>query len=408
MTQGRAAAAFVPVTALFFAWGFICANNDPLIAAMRAIFHLSYTAALFTQIVFFLAFATMSLPAAALLARLGALRTILAALATMILGCLVIQGTAWAPHFALVLAGLFVLATGIVALQVAANPLAAMLGSSEHSHFRLTLAHSFNSLGMVCGVHFGARLILASEGLRPGAAQLDGVAAVNHAFLIIAALLVLLALLVVLAGRKIAMAPVPDERRARLIDAIRSRQALLGAGGIALYVGAEVTIGSMLILHLASARTLDLTLADAGALVANFYWGGALFGRFAGSWALRHISAPRLLRIAAGMAVLLCGSALALPGPIGAWCLLAVGLFNSVMFPAIFSITLERSSASASATSGLLCVAIGAGAALPLLAGQIADHFGLHWSFAVALASYAYILLFATTRPAAVRGAGSA
>jgi FHS family L-fucose permease-like MFS transporter len=259
------------------------------------------------------------------------------------------------------------------------------------------LAHSFNSLGMVCGVHFGARLILASEGLQPGAAQIEGVAAVNHAFLIIAMLLVLLALLVVLVRRKIVIIPVPDERQAKLLDAIRSRQALLGAGGIALYVGAEVTIGSMLILHLASVRTLNLTLADAGAFVANFYWGGALVGRFAGSWALRHISAPRLLMIAAGMAVLLCGSALALPGPIGAWCLLAVGLFNSVMFPAIFSITLERSSASASATSGLLCVAIGAGAALPLLAGQIADHFGLHWSFAVALAAYAYILLFAAT-----------
>jgi FHS family L-fucose permease-like MFS transporter len=403
LREGRAAAAFVPVTALFFAWGFICANNDPLIAAMRAIFGLSYTAALFTQIVAFLAFATMALPAAALLARWGALRTILAALATMILGCLIIQTSAWTPHFLLVLAGLFVLMTGIVALQVAANPLAAMLGPPEHSHFRLTLAHGFNSLGVVCGVHFGARLVLGSAGLAPGATQLAGIAAVNRAFLIIAALVAGLALLVLLVRRQILAAPMEEQRPARIADALRSRPALLGAAGIALYVGAEVAIGSMLILYLASPGVLDLSLADSGAHVANFYWGGALVGRFAGSWALRHFPAWALLAAAAGMALALCAAALVLPGPVGARCLLAVGLFNSVMFPAIFSLTLERSEVSASATSGLLCLAIGGGAVLPLFSGQIADHFGLHWSFAIALAAYAYVLVFAMMGPAAPR-----
>lgn len=403
MSHARAVAAFVPVTALFFAWGFICANNDPLIAAMRAIFDLSYTAALFTQIVSFLAFATMALPAAALLARLGAFRTILAALATMILGCLIIQTTAWTPHFLLVLAGLFVLVTGIVALQVAANPLAATMGPPEHSHFRLTLAHGFNSLGVVCGVHFGARLVLGSTGLAPGATQLAGIAAVNRAFLIIAALVAGLALLVLLARRQIRSAPVVEPGPAHIADAMRSRPALLGAAGIALYVGAEVAIGSLLILHLASPEVLGLSLADAGARVANFYWGGALVGRFAGSWALRHFPAPQLLATAAAIALALCAAALALPDATGAWCLLAVGLFNSVMFPAIFSLTLERSHASAAATSGLLCLAIGAGAVVPLIAGQIADRFGLHWSFAVALLAYAYIVAFALrSRP--VRG----
>lgn len=405
MTQGNAAAAFVPVTALFFAWGFICANNDPLIAAMRTIFDLSYTVALFTQIVSFLAVATMSLPAALLLARFGAVRAILVALGAMILGCAIIQTTVLMPHFALVLAGLFVLASGVAALQVAANPLAAMLGPAEHSHFRLTLAHAFNSLGMVCGVHFGARLILGSEGLRAGATQAAGIAAVNRAFLIIGGLLLGLTLLVLLARRQIGAASVTDARGSSLLAALRSRWALLGAGGIALYVGAEVSIGSVLILYLASPGTLDLALADAGAHVANFYWGGALVGRFAGSWLLRRAPAPLLLGGAAGMAAALCASALVLPGPVGAWCLLAVGLFNSVMFPAIFSLTLERSDASASATSGLLCVAIGAGAVVPLLAGQIADHAGLQWSFAAALAAYAYILAFATMRSAGQRAA---
>lgn len=392
--QGRAAGAFAPVTALFFAWGFICANNDPLIAAMRAIFDLSYTAALFTQIVSFLAFATMSLPLAWLLGRIGALRTILAALATMLLGCLILQGTAWAPHFALVLAGLFVLASGVVGLQVAANPLAALLGPPERSAFRLTLAHGFSALGMVCGVHFGARLILGSEGLREGAARAAGIAAVNRAFLIIAAMLVALALLVALGRRAIAAVPIAVPPGARL-RALRARWALLGAGGIAFYVGAEVTIGSLLILYLASPEGLGLSLADAGARVASFYWGGALVGRFAGSWALRHLPVSWLLGGAAGMAALLCAMALLMQGPAGAWCLLAVGLFNSVMFPAIFSLTLEHSEAPAAATSGLLCAAIGAGAVVPLLAGQIADRIGLQWSFAVALLAYCYIFGFA-------------
>lgn len=396
----RTAGAFAPVTALFFAWGFICANNDPLIAAMRAIFDLSYTAALFTQIVSFLAFATMSLPLAWLLGRIGALRTILAALATMLLGCLILQGTAWVPHFALVLVGLFVLASGVVGLQVAANPLAALLGPPEHSAFRLTLAHGFNALGMVCGVHFGARLILGSDGLREGATRAAGIAAVTHAFLIVAAMLAGLILLVMLVRRKIAAARVAAPAGARLRDALRARWALLGAGGIALYVGAEVTIGSLLILHLASPAGMDLPLAEAGARVASFYWGGALIGRFAGSWALRHLPVARLLGGAAGMAVLLCASGLLLQGAAGAWCLLAVGLFNSVMFPAIFAVTLDRSEAGAPATSGLLCAAIGAGAVVPLLAGQIADRIGLQWSFAVALLAYLYILGFAAVAAA--------
>ncbi|MBC9031858.1 MFS transporter [Sphingomonas sp. JC676] len=391
----RSDAAFVPVTALFFAWGFICANNDPLIAAMRAIFGLSYTEALFTQIVSFIAFATMSLPAAALLARIGALRTILVGFATMIAGCLLIQLTTLVPQFGMVLAGLFVLVTGIVALQVATNPLAAALGPNEHSHYRLTLAHSFNSLGMVCGVHFGARVILGQEGLRTGASQAAGIAAVTHAFQIIAMLVLVLLLLVLLVRHRLTDARIPDAGGGRIGDALRSPWAMAGAGAIALYVGAEVSIGSLLILHLASPGTLGLPLADAGAYVANLYWGGALVGRFAGSWALRFVPATRLLLLAAASAGTLCAAALVLPGPAGAWCLLAVGLFNSVMFPTIFTLTLERSDAPPATVSGLLCLAIGAGAVVPLLAGQVADHIGLAWAFVVPMFGYAAILAFA-------------
>lgn len=332
----------------------------------------------------------------------------LIALAAMIAGCLLVQVSAWLPHFAVVLAGLFVLASGIATLQVAANPLAAALGTRERSHFRLALAQSFNSLGVVAGVHFGARLILGdavfdgSAPIRSEAARTAGLAAVQHAFLAIAVLLLLLAAALWLVRRPIQTAAGRPEEAPRVLDALRSRWALFGAATLALYVGAEVSIGSMMINFLASPGTLGLPLAKAGIYLANFYWGGALVGRFVGSWLLIRTPAPRLLAGAALAAALLCGAALLTVGPVAAACALAVGLFNSVMFPTIFTLTLERSSASPSATSGLLCVAIAGGAVVPLLVGQIADHAGLGWVFLVPLIAYLAILGFAA---ACARGA---
>jgi FHS family L-fucose permease-like MFS transporter len=390
------------VTALFFAWGFICANNDPLIAALRRIFALGYTEALLIQIVFFAAFGTISLPAAGLLGRVGVVRAMMIALAAMIAGCLVVQATVWAPHFPLLLAGLFVLASGIVTLQVAANPLAASLGPPERSAFRLTLAQSFNSLGVVAGVQFGSALILGdavfagSAPLLSEVARDAGLAAVQRAFLTIAVMVALLMVLLWIVRRPIEAAAPAAAGASGIADAFRSRWALFGAATIALYVGAEVAIGSVMIGFLADPRSLGLPMAQAGVWLASFYWGGALVGRFVGSWLLTRIAAPRLLFAAAAMAVLLCGAALLAPGPVAARCALAIGLCNAIMFPTIFSLTLERSSASIAATSGLLCVAIAGGAVVPLLVGQVADRAGLGWVFVVPLAAYLMIAAFAT------------
>ncbi len=386
------AAAFPAVVLLFFAWGFVNANNDPLIAALLHVFGLTFTQGISVQLVSFLAFITMSLPMAALLARIGAPRTILTGLAAMAAGCTIVGGAGWAPHFVLILGGLFVLASGVVALQVAANPLAAAMGPPARSHFRLTLAQSFNALGAVLGVHFGAWSMLRND-----SGALPGLAAISHVFLALAAMLVVLALLTLSLRRQLAVAPpvAAPPSPVKRFEAWRSRWAIGGAGAIACYVGAEVSIGSMLVLYLATPQSLGLTLAESGAWVANVYWGGALAGRFIGSWMLRHVAARHLLLAAAIAATLLCGASLILPGHVGGWCLLSIGLFNSIMFPTIFTLTLERSTASPAATSGLLCAAIGAGAFLPLLAGLIADHAGLGWSFAAALAGYLYIAAFA-------------
>ena len=392
MEKTASRAAFPAVVLLFFAWGFLNANNDPLIAASLHVFGLTFTQGISVQLVSFLAFVILSLPMAAMLARIGAAHTILAGLAAMAAGCAIVGAAGWAPHFTLILGGLFVLAGGVVALQVAANPLAATMGPPARSHFRLTLAQSFNALGAVLGVHYGAWSMLGG-----GSGAAPSVAAVSRTFLLLAATLAVLAAMILLVRRQLAMTPpaVAAPRPGRRFEALRSRWAIGGAGAIAFYVGAEVSIGSMLVLYLATPQGLGLSLAASGAHVANFYWGGALAGRFIGSWMLRHVAARRLLLVAAAAASLLCGSSLIVPGQVGGWCLLAIGLFNSIMFPTIFTLTLERSTAPPAATSGLLCAAIGAGAILPLLAGLIADHVGLGWSFAAALAGYLYIAAFA-------------
>ena len=402
--QRRSAIAFAAVTTLFFAWGFITSNNDPLIVALRAAFSLDYSEALLTQIVFFLAYGLLSLPAAWLSSRVGAVDTILLSVGLMAVGCLAVVASTDADSFWPILAALFVLAAGFTGLQVAANPLAADLGPAERSHFRLNFAQTFNSLGVVIGVHFGSLVMLGDPVLRtsPGAildplrrgALLE---AVDRAFLIMGALLGALLFLFALL-RRFLTTVVPKQRRTvpdKASDVFHSRWAIFGAIAIGLYVGAEVSIGSIMINFLNQRQVLGLPFEIAGSYLANFYWGGALAGRLVGTLLLTRVRAAWLLAACGTVATILCLTVLVSHGPISGYAALAIGLFNSIMFPTIFSITLERSGVSQSSTSGLLCLAIFGGAILPLAVGAIADRFGLSVSFVVPLAAYAFIALFA-------------
>ncbi|MBU6267555.1 MAG: glucose/galactose MFS transporter [Sphingomonadales bacterium] len=396
--------AFVSVTTLFFAWGFITSNNDPLIVALRAVFSLNYTEALATQLVFFLAYGLMSLPAASLGNRLGPVNTIAAALAVMIAGCLLVRVSVALDSYAPILMALFVLAIGITTLQVAANPLVAALGPQSSSHFRLTFAQTFNSLGVVVGVHFGSSVMLGDKVINNGHGAItdpqqraEALAAVNHAFTIMAALLAVLLLFVVLQRRRIgtAAAGIGPTPQASALDALRSRWAISGALAIGLYVGAEVSIGSIMINFLNQPQVMALPFEDGGRLLANMYWMGALAGRFIGSFLLTRIAAPRLLTVCACAAAVLCGTVVLAHGPMAGWAALSVGLFNSIMFPTIFTITLERSGVSQSSTSGFLCLAIVGGALLPMLVGRLADTVGISTGFVVPMLAYLYIVSFA-------------
>jgi FHS family L-fucose permease-like MFS transporter len=397
-------AAFIAVTTLFFAWGFITAMIDPLIPSVRAIFGLTYRQSMLTQFAFFMSYGIVSLPGAALVARAGYGRSILIALVAMIVGCLFMP---FATHvqtyrYELLLVALFIIGSGITVLQLAANPLAAVLGPPGRSHFRLTLSQAFNSLGTVIAPYLGSMLML-----RGGVFEADGTVAtaaasrevslrsIDTSFLWIAAMIALLAVFIWrFSGRLNRSAPPPAPAHDSILHALQSRWALLGAAAIFLYVGAEVSIGSMMINFLHQSDVLDVTLEKAGRIL-SLYWLGAMVGRFAGSALLTRFRATLLLGLAAATAAILCLGVNQGFGWVAAGCAIAVGLFNSIMFPTIFTITLERSSASAAATSGLLCMAIIGGAALPRIAGLIADGAGLRAAFLLPMAAYAAISVFA-------------
>jgi len=397
-------AAFISVTTLFFAWGFITATIDPLIPSVRATFSLSYTESMLTQFAFFMAYGVVSLPAAAFVNRVGYGRAIIAALGAMVVGCLVIPLATHLGKYELVLVALFIVASGITVLQVAANPLAAALGRPERSHLRLLFSQAFNSLGTVVAPYLGA-VIMLSGGLfaAAGDGEIDGAARrteslrnIDTAFLYIVVMIILLAVLMARYRTRIeAAAPsLTSGSRTPVLAALESRWAVFGAAAIFLYVGAEVSIGSIMINFLHQPRVLDVSLEHAGKLL-SFYWLGAMIGRFAGSALLTRAPAARLLTIFALVASALCLTVSQVDGGLAAYAALAVGLFNSIMFPVIFTLTLERSTASYAATSGLLCMAIVGGAVLPLAVGAIADRAGLHAAFLVPMVAYAIIGVFA-------------
>jgi FHS family L-fucose permease-like MFS transporter len=322
----------------------------------------------------------------------------------MVLGCFIVPAATHFDTYWLVLVALFVIASGITILQVVANPLAAALGPPERSHFRLTFSQTFNSFGtwlgplLISGVILSGGIFAVTHGAEVTAElRADSFRRIDMVFLAIAGALVLLALFI-FAFRKLldVTKPVDEGQRPSIATAFKSRWALFGGAAIFLYVGAEVSIGSFLTNFLHEPDMLNIPLEDAGKMV-SYYWGGAMVGRFIGSGLLFVVKqrAPWLLAAFALGAALLCVAVSQLHGSTGAYLALSIGLFNSIMFPVIFTLTLERSSAAPAATSGLLCLAIVGGALLPPLYGLIADNAGLHTAYFLPAAAYALIAVFA-------------
>lgn len=396
--KSTSGAALACVAVLFFTWGFVTSMIDPLVASVRAVFDLSYTEAMLTQFAWFIAYGVVSLPAAALVSSKGYTSSILIAIFAMVIGALIIPLATMLDHYPVVLVGLFVIASGVTLLQVAANPLAASIGDPGRSHFRLMVTQSFNSLGTVAGPFLGSAVLLSGGMFAAGAVEAAdrnaSLRAIDLAFFGVGGLFLFLGVFVWLTRRRID-AVAPSRSPASPLSAFRSGWALFGALAIFLYVGAEVAIGSMLTTFLHQDRILGLPLEDAGKLV-SLYWFAALVGRFAGVGLLTRVNPGLLLLAFAGAASALCVAVTQLSGPIAGYLALSIGFFNSIMFPSIFTLTLERSSAPATATSGLLCMAIVGGALLPILAGLVIDASPLmQTAFVVPLAGYLGVGLFA-------------
>ena len=390
------------VVALYFFFGGITSLNDVVIPKLKALFILSNAQVMLVQSAYFTAYLLISLPATAIIMRSGYIRTAALGLATMMAGCLLFIPASSHGLFGAFLGALFVLAAGVTIVQVVANPLISLLGPPRTAHSRLTLAQAFNSLGTTVFPYVGSMLILGQLN-KVDPATLSGAAldafhrqettVIAHAYLGLAIALGVLALVVWSRRQRLREFPPERESVLRWFALLKRPRFALGALSIFLYVGAEVTIGSFIVIFLMRHDVLGLGAEPAGKLVP-LYWGGAMVGRFVGSGLLRVFSPGKVLACAAGAAIALLILAITRTGAVSGYALLAIGLCNSIMFPTIFSLASEGLGRRTHEGSGIICVAIFGGAVIPPLTGQIADLMDLRPALLLPLACYAVIASF--------------
>src|SRR5216683_465880 len=394
--------ALAVVTTLFFMWGFLTSLNDILVPHLKSIFDLSYTRAVLVQFEFFSAYFLFSVPWSKAVNIIGYQRTMVAGLLTMTLGAFLFIPAASAASYPLFLTALIILAGGITGLQVAANPYVVVLGRPETASSRLDLTQAFNSLGTTIAPKLGGLLILSAapmalEQLRQLSPhvlrqyRVHEAASVKMPYTVICVALVLLA--VVIGTFKLPKIE-HAEHRSGVDDSIwKHPNLILGAVGIFAYVGAEVSIGSFLVNFFGLPEIAGFSAKTAAGFV-SFYWAGAMIGRFLGAGLLRRIRPGNLLGLCAICAATLVSASMILGGHTAMWSILSVGLFNSIMFPTIFSLGLAELGPLTGSGSGILTMAIVGGAVLPVIQGVIADHVGIHHAFFLPVLCYLYILFY--------------
>ncbi|MGI4735347.1 MAG: sugar MFS transporter [Janthinobacterium lividum] len=394
----RYTSALSAVTTLFFLWGFITCLNDILIPYLKAIFQLSFAQANLINLCFFGAYFLMSIPAGKLVARVGYKRGMLLGFMVAAVGAFLFYPAAAQRVYGLFLGALFVLASGITILQVAANPYVAILGPARSASARLTLTQAFNSLGTFLAPLLGSALILSrlpKLNTEASAASID-VTAVQTPYLIIGTVLLLISLL--LSRVNLPQIVPATEAAGADVDAGSTRawhyrNLVFGVVGIFAYVGAEVSIGSHLVSYLALPDVLGLDPKSAGERVA-LYWGAAMVGRFGGAYLLNKVSPAKLLAVNAVCAAALVLISINTTGAVAMWTLLAVGLMNSIMWPVIFPLALAGLGRHTEEGSGLLCTAVVGGALVPMLFGVVADHSGLRVALLLPVLCYAYVMWY--------------
>ncbi|HEY6641213.1 sugar MFS transporter [Povalibacter sp.] len=390
--------ALIVLTSLFFMWGLITSLNDILIPHLKAAFSLSYVKVMLIQFCFFGAYAVMSLPSGFLVERSGYKRGIIIGLVTAGIGCLLFYPAAGMRSYPFFLGALFVLASGITLLQVAANPYVAILGPARTASSRLTLTQAFNSLGTTIGPFLGSVLILSAA--RPdgdeATVRAAEAASVQGPYILLALALFVIAVLIAVVRLPQVEAqdqPAGAQSVYQHHDSVWAyRHLVLGAVAIFVYVGAEVSIGSFAVNFLSQSTIGGLTEIDAGKHL-SYYWGGAMVGRFIGAWVMTRIRPGKVLAFNAFVAVGLLIVVMLFAGKTAMWALLAIGLFNSIMFPTIFTLAIEGLGKHTGAASGVLCVAIVGGAIVPVIQGYFAD-INLLYSFIIPTVCYIYIAYY--------------
>ena len=419
--------AFIFLTTLFFLWGFITVLVDSLVPRLKDVFEMSYAKTVLVQFAFFVAFFVFSLPAGFLLSKIGYKKGIVLGLLTMALGCLLFYPAASYRDFPVFLIGYFTLAGGITILQVAANPYVALLGSEEGASSRLNLSQAFNALGTTIAPVVGA-LFLLSDSVKTSQeiALLSAIERTDYymaeaetvqtPFILIAVSIAVLALIFGFIKLPKVMEESPKGGYLKLL---KNKGMLMGALGIFVYVGAEVSIGSFLVNYFSEmnmslvvsqnetmmqiantiASVFNKTFSDADpksllGIFVIFYWGGAMIGRFVGAYLTKIMTPGKVLSIFAILAIMMILISINTLGLISMWSILAVGLFNSIMFPTIFTLSLEGLGDLKAQASGLLCMAIVGGAIIPFIFGSLIDSFGFKTAFVLTILCYGYILFF--------------
>jgi FHS family L-fucose permease-like MFS transporter len=386
-------------------WGFLTCLNDILVPHLKSIFDLSYARVLLVQFAFFSAYFLFSVPWSKIVNAIGYQKTMAVGLVTMACGAFLFLPAASAASYPLFLTALIILAAGITGLQVAANPYVDLLGKPETASSRLDLTQAFNSLGTTIAPKLGGLLILsaaplAMEQLRQLAPQalhlyrVQQAASVKMPYTVIGFALLLLAILIG-ASKLPEIETAANHPGEKANDSVwKHRNLVFGAIGIFSYVGAEVSIGSFLVNYFGLPQIAGLSPKTAAGFV-SFYWGGAMIGRFLGAPFLRRFKAGYLLAGCAICAAILISASMMLGGHTAMWSILAVGFFNSIMFPTIFSLGVAELGPLTGNGSGILNMAIVGGAILPVMQGAIADHVGLHHAFILPVICYLYILFYA-------------
>lgn len=369
-------------------WGFITVLNDILIPHLKSLFELNYVKTMLIQFCFFGAYFVMSLPSGWVLSKLGYQKGIVVGLIVTGIGALLFIPASMMVSYPVFLFALFTLASGITLLQVSANPYVAILGSPETASSRLNLTQALNSLGTTIAPSLGSYVILSNN---ENLSALQQASKVQVPYTVIALVLFLIALVFWI----IKLPKIENKKNAISHgSAWQYPHLVLGAIAIFLYVGAEVSIGSFLINFITSSDISTLTASQAGHFV-SYYWGGLMVGRFLGAAVLQKIKPNKVLVFNTLMIMVLVLVTVFTTGKVAMWSIILVGLFESIMFPSIFTMAIEDLGEHTGQGSGILCMAIVGGAIVPLVMGAFADRIGIQKSFTVTLICYLYILYYA-------------